>query len=36
MLDSILECLDVCLICSDEMHVACHIPELTLMSYDST
>ena len=27
MLDSMLECLDVCLICSDEMHVACHIPE---------
>ena len=36
MFDSIIECLDVCLICYDKIHVVCYIFVLTLMFYDST
>ena len=35
MLDVILRCIDVCLICLDKTHVVCYISILTLMSYDS-
>ena len=35
MLDMILKCLDVCLICLDETHVVCYISILNLMFYDS-
>ena len=35
MFDVILGCLDVYLICFDEIYVVCYIYVLTLMSYDS-
>ena len=35
MFNSIIGCLNVCFICSNKMHVVCHICKLTLMSYDS-
>ena len=36
MFDSIIGCVDACLICSDKIHVVCHISKLTLMSCDIT
>ena len=36
ILDVILGCLDVCLICLNKTHVVCYISTLTLMFYDRT
>ena len=36
MFDSIIGCIDAYLICSNKIHVVCHISELTLMSCDIT